>query len=157
MIICNARRRLTLYVVQGWWWHVLPDVVWQCLLPKGHTGIPCLSSSYCVWSPKTTITWNIRHYSTVCDVQVIWLHATPGVVWPCVLPKGIDGMPRPTSSDGMWCPTEIIARHAGHCQTDRAALGHWWHATPNVIRPCVLLKVNDGMSYPTSFVCVSQG
>ena len=157
MTTCHARRRLTLYVVQGRWWNALPDVVLLYFLPKGHAGMPCLTSSECVWSPKTTKAWNARRFSTVCAVQGIWFPAILDVVWPCVLPKDNDGMPCPTSSDRMWYPREIIARHAGHCQTVCSALGRWWHTTPNVIGPWMLLKVNDCMSRPTSSLCVSQG
>ncbi|TMW80697.1 hypothetical protein EJD97_016477, partial [Solanum chilense] len=31
-----------------------------------------------------------------------------------------------------------------------AAKGPCWHVTPNVVRPCVLSKGNDGIKYPTS-------
>ena len=29
-----------------------------------------------------------------------------------------------------------------------------WHATPDVVQPCVLPKGNDGMPCPTPFDCV---
>ena len=68
---------------------------------------------------------------TVCAVQKRLWHATPDVVRPCVLPKGDDGMPRPTSSDRVCCPKAAMSCHARRC------------------RPCVLSKGGDVMPRPT--------
>ena len=37
---------------------------------------------------------------------------TPDVIRLCVLPKGDDGMPRPTSLDRVCCPKAVVACHA---------------------------------------------
>ena len=73
------------------------------------------------------------------------------VVQPCGLPKGVDGMPRSTSFDRVCCPKAVMACNALRRSIVLAVLGLWWHATPDVVRPCVLAKGADGMPHPTSF------
>ena len=36
----------------------------------------------------------------------------PDVVRPCVLPKGVDVIPRPTSFDRVCCPKAVMSCHA---------------------------------------------
>ena len=77
---------------------------------------------------------------TVCAVQRRLWHATPDVVQPCVLPKGDDGMPRPTLSYRVCCPKAVMSSHA------------------RCYRLCVLSKGGDVMPRPTlPCVCVVQG
>ena len=114
---CHARRRSTVCAAKRRRWHATPDAVRPCVLPKGDDG----------------------------------MHATPDVVRPCVLPKGDDGMPRPTSLDRVCCPKAMMACHARRRSTVCAAKRRRWHATPDVVRPCVLPKGDDGMPRPTSF------
>ena len=131
MITCHARRRLTLYVFQGWWLHVFPDGIRPFLMPKRHAGMPCLTSSDRVWSPKMLIAWHAQCLLPLCAVQGIWLHATPDVIWPCVLSKGNDNKPHATSSDLKYCPWR------------------WWHATLDVVRLCFLAKRHAGIPWLT--------
>ncbi|TMW81890.1 hypothetical protein EJD97_007457 [Solanum chilense] len=43
-----------------------------------------------------------------------------------------------------------MACHARRRPSVCAAKGPCWHVKPNVVRPCVLSKGNDGIKYPTS-------
>ena len=64
----------------------------------------------------------------------------PDVVRPCVLPKGGDVMPLPTSPDSVYCLRAVMSCHARCC------------------RPCVLCNGIDVM--PRSMlpiVCAFQG
>ena len=64
----------------------------------------------------------------------------PDVVRPCVLPKGGDVMPCPTSSDGVCYPSAVMS-----CQAQN-------------FRPCMLSKGGDVMPHPMlSIVYVVQG
>ena len=71
------------------------------------------------------------------------------VVQPCGLPKGVDGMPRPTSFDRVCCPKAVMACHALRRSIVFAVLGLLWHATPDIVRPCVLPKGGDIMARMT--------
>ena len=55
------------------------------------------------------------------------------------------GMPRPTSSDHMFIPIAMMACHARHILTLYAAQGRCWHATPAIVRSCVMSKGDDVM------------
>ena len=78
----------------------------------------------------------------------------PDVVRPCVLPKGGDGMPRSMLFDRMRCPKEVMSCHARHLSTVCAVQMRCWHATPDVVRRCVLPKGDVGMPRLTSFNCL---
>ena len=58
---------------------------------------------------------------------------------------------RPTTADRLCCPRAMMACHARRRPTVYAVKGRRWHATPDVVRPCVLQKGEDGMPRPTSF------
>ena len=58
--------------------------------------MPRLTSFDRVCCPKAMLACHARRRSIVCAAQTSCLHATPDVVRPFVLPKGDDGMPRPT-------------------------------------------------------------
>ena len=63
----------------------------------------------------------------------------PDVLRPCVLSKGSDVMPRPTSSDYVCCPRAVMSCHSRRC------------------RPCVQSKGSNVMPRPTlPTVCVVQ-
>ena len=109
MMACHARRRSTVCAAQRRWWHATPDVVRPCVLPKGDDGMPRPTSFNCVCCPKAVMACHARHRSTVCAAQRRCWHATLDTVRPCVLPKGDDGMPRPTPSDRVCCPRVMMA------------------------------------------------
>ena len=58
---------------------------------------------------------------------------------------------RPTTADRLCCPRAMMACHARRRPTVYAVKGRRWHATPDVVRPCVLQKGEDGMPRPTPF------
>ena len=108
---------------------------------------------------------------TMCFAQMRIWHETPTIIRPCVLLKGHVGIPHFMSSNSMSSPRAIMACHARRrsfvyiVQSD-ADMPHSMsynllvcpspmrHATPNVIRLCVLHKVYDGMPQPSSIrVC----
>ena len=68
-----------------------------------------------------------------------------------VLSYGGDGMSRSTLFDHVCCSKAVISCHARRLSIVCAALRRLWHATPDVVRPCVLPKGDDGMPRPTSF------
>ena len=151
MITCHARRRLTLYVFQGWWLHVFPDGIRPFLMPKRHAGMPCLTSSDRVWSLKMLIAWHAQRLLPLCAVQGIWLHATPDVVSPCVLSKGNDNMPQATSSDLVYCLRAMMACNARHRPFVFPAQGTCGHSISDVVWPCVKSKDDDSMTRSTTF------
>ena len=65
---------------------------------------------------------------------------------------------RPTTADRLCCPRAMMACHARRRPTVYAVKGRRWHATPDVVRPCVLPKGDDGMPRPTSLdrVCCAK-
>ena len=58
---------------------------------------------------------------------------------------------RPTTADRLCCPRAMMACHARRRPTVYAVKGRRWHATPDVVRPCVLQKGEDGMPRQTPF------
>ena len=82
------------------------------------------------------------------------MHATPNVVRPGVLSKGGDVMPRPTTSDRLCSPREVVSCHARCPSTVCAAQRQLYHATPDIVRPSVLSKGGDVVPRTTSFDCV---
>ena len=70
-----------------------------CVLSKGGDVMPRSTSSDRACSPRALISCHAPRRPTVCAVQGWRWHGTPDVIRPCVLSKGGDGMPRPTSSD----------------------------------------------------------
>ena len=85
------------------------------------------------------------------------LHATPDIVRPCMLSKGDDGMPCPTSSDRVCCPRAMRKCHTPH----RQCVSH----KGNNDMPCLMSY--DRMCFPRAMwachglrcriVCVVQG
>ena len=72
--------------------------------------------------------------------------------------KGDDVMPFPTSFDRVCYPKAVMLFHAQRRSTVCAVQRQGWHATPDVVRLCVLSKSNDVMPRPTlPTVCVVQG
>ena len=74
--------------------------------------MPCMMSFDRVCCPKVMMACHAQGRSTVCAVQRQGWHVTPDVVRPCVLSKGGDVMPRPTSFDCVCCLKAIMACHA---------------------------------------------
>ena len=62
--------------------------------------------------PRAVMSCHARRRLTVNAAQRRWWHATSDVVQQCVLSKGGDVMPRPTSSNCMCCPRAVMACHA---------------------------------------------
>ena len=118
-----------------------------------------------VCRPRAMMACRARRCSTVCAAQRRCLHATPDVVRLCVLPKGDDGMPRPTSFDSVCFPKAMMACHARRCLTVCAVRRRRCHAMLDVTdsvcfpravmsyharhyRPCVLSKGGDVLPRP---------
>ncbi len=116
--------------------------------------------------------WYAQCRSIMFAFQELWWHAMPDVVRLCMFSKGYDGMPRPTSSDPMYCPRAMMACQARRRPTMCAFQGPWWHAhhpsmcavqgrwcnaIPNFIRPYVLSKVYDvSLAWRYLTVCAVQ-
>ena len=101
-------------------------------MPKGGDAIPRPTSFDCVCFPKAR-----------------W-HVTPDVVRPCLPSMGYYGMPRQMSFDHVCFPKAIMACHARRRSTVCAVQRRLCHATPDVVRPCVLPKGGDVMPCPMS-------
>ena len=71
--------------------------------------------------PKEVMSCHARRLSTMCAALRRCWHAMPDVVRPFVLPKGDDGIPRPTSFDRVCCPKAMMACHARRSLTVCAA------------------------------------
>ena len=123
----------TVCAVQGRRCHATPDIVRPCVLSKGEDVMPCLMSSDCVCCPKAMMSCHARR----CR--------------PCVRSKGGDVMPHVMLSDCACSPRAVMSCHARRRSTKYVFQEQGWHATPDVVRPCVQCKDGDGMSCPTSF------
>ena len=116
--------------------------------------------------------YHARRRPTMCVAQIRRCHETLDIVRPCMLLKGHVGKPRFMSCNSMSSPREIMACHARRrssvcvVQSD-ADMPHptsynlllcpraMRHATPNVVRLCVLQKDYDRLTRPSSFVVCS--
>ena len=87
MMAFHARRRSTVFAVQGRRWNATPDAVRQFLLPKGDDGMPRPELFDRVCCSKDVMPCHARRLSTVCVAQRRYWHVTPDNVRPCVLPK----------------------------------------------------------------------
>ena len=172
MFSCNALNHHFICAVQRLWWHSTPDVVLPCVLSNGYEDIPCLILSDIVCCPRAIMDCHTWCCPTMCAVQGLCEHAKPDVIRSCIPSTGDDHMPcptssycvltkiysrmpRPTLSGRVCCPTATWACHALYLPTVCSVQGRWWHATPNVVRSCVLSKGNNVV--PTRhrlFVCV---
>ena len=79
------------------------------------------------------------------------MHATPDVVRPCVLSKGHDGMPRPTSFDRVCYQKAMMHSTPDVVRPCLPFKGYDGISTPDFVRPCVLPKGDDGIPRPMSF------
>ena len=79
----------------------------------------------------------------------------PDVVGLCVVPKRDDGMPCLMSFDHVCFPKAVMTCHAQRRLTVRVVQGRWFHATPDIVLPCVLLMGDDVL--PCLKVHVAQG
>ena len=163
-IKCHARRRITLYVVQGRWLHVFPDGLRPFLLPKFHADLPCRTSSNHVCFQRAMIV-----YLSKGDDGMPHSKSSDRVY----IPRAMMALPRPTSSDRVYCPMAMMACHARcflivflypramitcharyclivlcypsatmACHARRSpimcAIKRWWsHVTLDVVQPCV--------------------
>ena len=132
MISCHAPRRPTVGAVQGRRWHAKLDVIRPCVLSKGGDGMPRLTSCDRLWCPRAVISCHARRRPIVfCPMAMMSCHerprCSPRAVISCLAPR------RPTVS---------------------AVQGRRWHATPDVIQPCVLSKGSDCMPHPMSSDCL---
>ena len=92
----------------------------------------------------------------------------PDIIRPCMVSNRDDGMPRPRLSDRVCCPRAMMACHAQHLST-RCMLSKsndgiharriltmcigqrtLLHATPDILRSCILSKGDDVMRRLTS-------
>ena len=65
-----------------------------------------------VCCPKAVMACHALRRSTLFAIHGLLWHAPPDVVRSCVLPKGDDGMPRPTSIDCVCCTKAVMSCHA---------------------------------------------
>ena len=171
MIACHARRRPTLCAVQRRRYHASPDDAVRVCCPRALMSCharhcrPCVQSKGGNFMPCPTLTTVCLSKGvdfmprltlpTVCAVQGRRWHVTPNVIRPCVLSKGGDGMPRPTSfvrvchQRAMMAydarrrltlsatSRSMMACHARCRPTVYVAQRQRWHATPDVVQPCV--------------------
>ena len=72
------------------------------------------------------------------------------VVRPNELAKVHEGMPREISSGRVCCAIAMMDYHVRHHWTMCAAKGPCGHATPDVVRSCVLSMGDDNMPRPRS-------
>ena len=81
----------------------------------------------------------------------------PDVVPLFVHSKGEDGMTRLTSSDHVCFPMEMMEFHSRRHPTMCDAQWPCEHATPDIVRPCLQSKGDDGMPRRRrSTVCAVQ-
>ena len=98
-----------------------------------------------------------RRIRTVCAAQGLLIHAFPDIVQPCLRFKGYNGMACPTSFDRVCCPKAVMSCHAQRSQTICAAQGRLFHASPDVVIPCLLSKGGYVMPHPAlPTVCAVQ-
>ena len=117
-----------------------------------------------------------KHRLTVCAGQRPLWHATPDIIRPGVIAKVHEGMPCEMLSDHVCCTIAMKDCHVQRHYTMCATQGLCGHATPDVVRSCVLSKGDDNMPCPMSsrrmcclmeimachtrchpFVCATQG
>ncbi len=90
-----------------------------------------------------------RHYPSVCVVQERWWNVLSYVIWSCVLSEGMDGIPRPTSSNHVSSPRAMMACmpyivRLCALSKDNAGMPH-----PDFVWPCLLSKSDDGIPWST--------
>ena len=96
-----------------------------CVYHKGDNCMPHPMSCDHMFCPKAMMSCHAWCSPTVCDIQGKWLHATPNIVRPFVLPYDADGMPRPTSCDHMHLPKAMVACHALRVPIVFVVQGRW--------------------------------
>ena len=120
---CHAQRYRPCVLSEGGDVMPRPTSFDRVCCPKA--GMACHSRrrSDRVYYQKTVMSCHACCLSTLCAALRRCWHATPDVVRPCVLPKGDDGMPRPTSFDNVFCLRAVMSCHARRRSTTCAALG----------------------------------
>ena len=135
---CHARYHHTVCAIQGRLCHATSDIADRvccqravmscharrcrpCVLSKGGDVMPCLMSSDRACIPTAVKSCDTRCRSTVCAAQKAIMACHARCCRSCVLFKGVDVMPHPTSSDCACSPREVISCDARHRSTDCAA------------------------------------
>ena len=154
MMACQARCRPIVCVGQGLWWHTTPDVVQPCMLSKSNDGMTRPTSSHHMCYPRAKMSCHARRHQAACATQWWWRHATSDVIQSFVLPKVHEGIAHPTSSDLVCCLTALITSHDRCRPIVYAFQGQWWNTLPDVVRPCVHSKGNDGTAMPNVWLCL---
>ena len=116
---CHARRLSTVCVAQRRCWHAMPDVVQPCVLPKRDVGMPSTTSFDRACCINAVMSCHAQCDRVYCPRAVMACHARR--CQPCVLPKGDDDNPRPTSFDRVCRPRATMACHARRHPTVCAA------------------------------------
>ncbi len=137
IITCHARLCLTVCVVKQIWLHAIIDVVRLRVLSKGYDRLPYPTLSDWRWWPRAKMSRYRRCCLTAHIVKRIWWHAMPDDVFMCVQFKGDDSIPRPSLSDCVSCPRTMMTCHAWSRPNMCVVEGIWWHATPDIVRPCL--------------------
>ncbi len=120
-----------MYTVHTRWWNAKPVIIYSCVHYKSDDGMPGQTSFDIVCCSMYIMRMPCRHHPIMCAVPGLWWHATLDVIWMYVLYNGYALLPHPISSDCMCGPEP------------------WLHATPDVVRLCVMSKGNDSMHCST--------
>ena len=112
--------RLNICVFQGLWCQATPNVVRLYVQPNGNDGMPRTTSTDCVCFLWDNLAFLARHNQIMCVVQERWWLSTPEIVLSCVLFKGDDRMPDPTSSICVCSQSLIMVWHVHSRLTVRA-------------------------------------
>ena len=136
------RSRPTMCAIQGQRWHGIPDIIRLLVLPNSDDVIEHTISSHHLCCPKAIMASHAEHHSTMCATQGTCGHATPDILLSCVMSKGDDNMLRPTSSNRVFFPRDMITSHTRYSPTMYIVQGKWLHLTHVIVRLCMRPKGN---------------
>ncbi len=151
---CHARLCSIVCVVQRRWWHATPYIIQPWVLSNGNNKMRRGTSVISVCSTRAMMECHDQCRPKLCVVEWLWWHAMPEFVRLCELSKGYYGMPRPSLFHSLCYPLATRSCHTWRRQTVCVVQGPWWHATLNVLQPCVVYKHYDGMLLLTLSNCV---
>ena len=120
------------------------------VLSKGYDGMPRPTTADRLCCQRAKMACHARRRSTVCAAKRRRWHATPDAVRPCV-PKGDDGMPRPTSLERVCCPKAMMTCHARRRSTVCAAQRRILQSTPVRRRPLQMPPGRGRAAYADPF------
>ena len=89
----------------------------------------------------------------VCSRRATWT-GNAQLYLIVLLLKGDDGTPHLTWYDHVYFPRAMMECHTRHRWFICVVQEGWWHSMPDIIRPCVITKGDNGMPRLTSFVYV---